>query len=70
MAEFQNFRNRSEKKSQRCLRLSKSIVEKILPVGTILKEVWHIIRGRLKFACWTGMSMIYKQFTTALEEMS
>lgn len=71
MAEFQNFRNRSEKEKSAMFEVgAKSIVEKILPVvDNFERGLATLSEEDLNSPVGQGMSMIYKQFTTALEEM-
>lgn len=71
MAEFQNFRNRSEKEKSAMFEVgAKSIVEKILPVvDNFERGLATLSEDDLNSPVGQGMSMIYKQFTTALEEM-
>ena len=68
MAEFDNFRKRTEKeKSSMYIIGAKEIVEKILPV------VDNFVRGLAQAqegdAFADGMKMIYKQLTTTLDEL-
>lgn len=71
MAEFQNFRNRSDKEKTAMFEIgAKSIVEKILPVvDNFERGLATLSEEDLNSPVGQGMSMIYKQFTTALEEM-
>lgn len=71
MAEFQNFRNRSDKEKTAMFEIgAKSIVEKILPVvDNFERGLATLSEEDLASPVGQGMSMIYKQFTTALTEM-
>jgi len=71
MAEFQNFRNRSEKEKSSMFELgAKSIIEKILPlVDNFERGLATLSEDDLASPVGQGMSMIYKQFTTTLTEM-
>ncbi len=71
MAEFQNFRNRSEKEKSAMFEIgAKSIVEKILPVvDNFERGLATLSEEDLNSPVGQGMTMIYKQFTTALTEM-
>lgn len=71
MAEFQNFRNRSEKEKTAMFEVgAKSIIEKMLPVvDNFERGLATMSEKDLNSPVGQGMNMIYKQFTTALEEM-
>lgn len=71
MAEFQNFRNRSEKEKSAMFEVgAKSIIEKILPVvDNFERGLATMSEEDLNSPVGQGMTMIYKQLTTALEEM-
>lgn len=71
MAEFQNFRNRSEKEKSAMFEVgAKSIIEKILPVvDNFERGLATMSEDDLNSPVGQGMSMIYKQFTTTLQEM-
>ncbi|MCF0131699.1 MAG: nucleotide exchange factor GrpE [Pseudobutyrivibrio sp.] len=68
MAEFQNFRNRTDKeKSQMFDMGAKSIVEKVLPVvDNFERGLMGVEEGQDAFA--DGMLMIYRQMMTMLKE--
>lgn len=67
LAEFENFRTRSEKeKSQMFDMGAKTIVEKILPVVDNFERGLMGVEDGDAFA--DGMKMIYKQLMTSLEE--
>ena len=67
MAEFENFRKRSEKEKTQMYDMgAKSVVEKILPV---IDNFERGLAGAPDDAFAEGMQMIYKQITTAFEEM-
>ena len=68
MAEFDNFRKRTEKeKSSMYIIGAKEIVEKILPVVDNLKR--SLAQAQEGDAFADGMKMIYKQLTTTLDEL-
>lgn len=68
MAEFDNFRKRTEKeKASMYIIGAKDIVEKILPVVDNFER--GLAQAPEEDAFADGMKMIYKQFTTALDEM-
>ena len=71
MAEFENFRNRSEKEKTAMFEIgAKSVVEKILPVVDNFERGLDAVTGEEKDNGFVkGMEAIYKQFCTALEEM-
>lgn len=71
MAEFQNFRNRSEKEKSAMFEVgAKTIIEKILPVvDNFERGISSLSEDDLNSPVGQGITMIYKQFTTALEEM-
>lgn len=70
-AEFQNFRNRSEKEKTAMYEVgAKAIIEKILPVvDNFERGVAALTEDDLNSPVGQGMNLIYKQMTTALEEM-
>lgn len=70
-AEFQNFRNRSEKEKTSMFEIgAKSIIEKILPVvDNFERGLAALSEEDLSSPVGEGMNLIYKQMTTALEEM-
>lgn len=69
MAEFDNFRKRSEKEKSQMFEIgAKDIVEKILPVIDNFERGLAAIPEDLKENPFTlGMEQIYKQFITVLE---
>ena len=70
MAEFDNFRKRSEKEKSQMFEVgAKSIVEKILPViDNFERGLGAVTEAEKESAFVQGIEQIYKQFTTALEE--
>lgn len=70
-AEFQNFRNRSEKEKTAMYEVgAKAIIEKILPVvDNFERGIAALTEDDLNSPVGQGMNLIYKQMTTALEEM-
>lgn len=70
-AEFQNFRNRSEKEKTAMFEVgAKSIIEKILPVvDNFERGIAALSEEDLSSPVGEGMNLIYKQMTTALEGM-
>ncbi len=70
MAEFDNFRKRSEKEKSQMFEVgAKSIIEKILPViDNFERGLGTITEEEKESAFVQGIEQIYKQFTTALEE--
>lgn len=71
MAEFQNFRSRTEKEKSAMYEIgAKSIIEKILPVVDNFERGLTSMSEEDKASpLGQGMEMIYKQFLTALEDM-
>lgn len=71
MAEFENFRNRSEKEKTAMFEIgAKSVVEKILPVVDNFERGLDAVSGEEKENAFVkGMEAVYKQFSTALEEI-
>lgn len=71
MAEFQNYRNRSEKEKSAMFEVgAKSIIEKILPiVDNFERGIAALSEEELESPTGQGMNLIYKQMMTALEEM-
>lgn len=71
MAEFENFRKRSEReKSQMFETGAKSIVEKILPVvDNFERGLAALPEGEEKNAFAEGMEMVYRQLVQGLESM-
>ena len=68
MAEFDNFRKRTEKeKSSMYIIGAKEIVEKILPVVDYFER--GLAQAQEGYAFADGMKMIYKQLTTTLDEL-
>lgn len=70
MAEFENFRKRTEKeKSQMFDMGAKTIVEKVLPViDNFERGLAAVSEDKKEDAFVVGMDKIYKQFLTTLEE--
>lgn len=70
MAEFDNFRKRSEKEKTQMFEIgAKDIVEKILPVIDNFERGLSSITEEEKESSFVqGIEQIYKQFVTALEE--
>lgn len=70
MAEFDNFRKRSEKEKSQMFEIgAKSIVEKVLPVIDNFERGLGAITDEEKESAFVqGIEQIYKQFVTALEE--
>lgn len=70
-AEFQNFRSRSEKEKSAMFEVgAKSIIEKILPVvDNFERGIAALSEAELDSPVGQGMNLIYKQMTTALEDM-
>lgn len=71
MAEFENFRNRSEKEKSAMFEIgAKSVVEKILPVVDNFERGLDAVIGEEKENAFVkGMEAVYKQFSAALEEI-
>lgn len=71
MAEFENFRKRSEKEKQGMFDMgAKTIIEKILPViDNFERGLANIPTDKEAKAFYDGMDMIYKQFLKTLEEI-
>lgn len=71
LAEFENFRNRSEKEKASMYELgAKSVIEKILPVIDNFERGLDSIPEQDKESpVATGMQMIYKQLLTELENI-
>lgn len=71
MAEFENFRNRSEKEKTAMFEIgAKSVVEKILPVVDNFERGLAAVTEEEKDNAFVkGMEAIYKQFSTVLEEI-
>ena len=69
MAEFENFRRRSEKEKSQMYEIgAKSIVEKILPVVDNFERGLAAVTEENTDSFVDGMNMIYKQMMTSLEE--
>lgn len=71
MAEFDNFRKRTEKEKSSMYEIgAKSVVEKILPViDNFERGLAAVPEEQKEDAFVTGMDKIYKQLLTSLEEM-
>ncbi len=71
LAEFENFRNRTEKeKSQMYTIGAKDVIEKILPVvDNFERGIKSIPEEEREAPVASGMEMIYKQLMTELEKM-
>lgn len=71
MAEFENFRNRSEKEKTAMFEIgAKSVVEKILPVVDNFERGLDAVPEEEKESAFVkGMEAVYKQFSTALAEI-
>ena len=70
MAEFQNFRTRSEKEKSQMFDLgSKNVIEKILPVVDNFERGLAAVKEDDNGAFIEGMSMVYKQLMTELENL-
>ena len=71
LAEFENFRNRSEKEKASMYELgARSVIEKILPViDNFERGLAAIPEDEQDSPVATGMQMIYKQLTTELESI-
>lgn len=71
LAEFENFRNRSEKEKSQMFEIgAKSVVEKILPVVDNLERGFDGLSEEDKEAPFVkGIEAIYKQMLTMLEEI-
>lgn len=70
MAEFDNFRKRSEKEKSQMFEIgAKDIIEKILPVIDNFERGLDTVTEEEKESSFVqGIEQIYKQFITALEE--
>ncbi|MBD5087798.1 MAG: nucleotide exchange factor GrpE [Clostridiales bacterium] len=70
MAEFDNFRKRSEKEKSQMFEIgAKNIIEKILPVIDNFERGLGTVTEEEKESSFVqGIEQIYKQFITALEE--
>ena len=71
LAEFENFRNRSEKEKSAMFEIgAKSVVEKILPVVDNLERGFDGLSDEEKATPFAkGIEAVYKQLLTAFEEM-
>lgn len=71
IAEFENFRNRSEKEKSAMFEIgAKSVIEKILPVVDNFERGLDAISEEEKESAFVkGMEAIYKQFSGVLEEI-
>lgn len=71
MAEFENFRNRSEKEKAAKFDMgAKNVVEKVLPiVDNFERGLAAVPEEKQDNAFVKGMEAVYKQFTTVLEEI-
>ncbi len=70
MAEFDNFRKRTEKEKTQMYEVgAKSIIEKILPViDNFERGFTNLTEEQLEDPFVSGMDMVYKQMMTALSE--
>ena len=71
MAEFDNFRKRTEKEKSAMYEIgAKSVIEKILPViDNFERGLAGVPEEQKEEACVTGMDKTYKQLLTTLEEI-
>lgn len=71
LAEFENFRNRSEKEKNAMFEIgAKSVIEKILPVVDNLERGFDGLSDEEKETPFAkGIEAVYKQLMTAFEEM-
>ncbi|MBP5383932.1 MAG: nucleotide exchange factor GrpE [Lachnospiraceae bacterium] len=71
LAEFENFRNRTEKEKASMYELgARSVIEKILPViDNFERGLASVPEEEKDSPVATGMQMIYKQLTTELENI-
>lgn len=71
MAEFENFRNRSEKEKAAMFEIgAKSVIEKILPVvDNFERGLAAVTEEEREQGFVKGMEAVYKQFTTVLGEI-
>lgn len=71
LAEFENFRNRSEKEKNAMFEIgAKSVIEKILPVVDNLERGFDGLSGEEKETPFAkGIEAVYKQLMTTFEEM-
>ena len=71
MAEFDNYRKRTEREKSSMFELgSRNVIEKMLPVvDNFERGLAAIPEGEKESAVAKGMEMIYKQLMTTLDEM-
>lgn len=71
LAEFENFRNRSEKEKSAMFEIgAKSVIEKILPVVDNLERGFDGLTGEERETPFAkGIEAVYKQLMTAFEEI-
>lgn len=71
LAEFENFRNRSEKEKSAMFEIgAKSVIEKVLPVVDNLERGFDGLSEEEKESPFVkGIDAVYKQMLTALEEL-
>ena len=70
MAEFDNFRKRTEKEKSAMYEIgAKDIIEKILPVVDSFERGLATVENPEEDPFADGMNKVYKQFTTALDEL-
>ena len=71
LAEFENFRNRSEKEKSAMFEVgAKTVIEKILPViDNFERGLTQKPEGTEAEGFVTGMDMVYKQLLTSLDEL-
>ncbi len=70
LAEFENFRNRTEKEKQAMYDIgAKSVIEKILPVVDNFERGLAAVPANENTAFSDGMNMIYKQLLGELEKL-
>lgn len=70
LAEFENFRNRTEKEKAQMFDMgAKNVLEKILPVVDNFERGLQTVPGDGEKAFADGMQMIYKQLMTELESL-
>ncbi len=70
MAEFENFRKRTEKEKATMFEMgAKSVIEKLLPVVDNFERGLASIAEDQRGPVYEGMNMIYKQLMTELEKL-
>ncbi len=70
LAEFENFRKRSEKEKSQMFEVgAKSVIEKILPVMDNFERGLEAAAQEEKTPFAEGMELVYKQLLTAFDEM-